>query len=98
MIRTRAVAWLGLVLLLGLVGVWLFGTLILAPAGPVPRTALRESGSTAAELDALLAEFQIIPLNGQPAPSFTLETLDGTRLGLADLAGRPAFLYFWATW
>ncbi|MGH7314028.1 MAG: TlpA family protein disulfide reductase [Candidatus Rokuibacteriota bacterium] len=98
MTRTRAVAVLGLVFLLGLLGVWLLGGPIQAP-GPAPRSAaLPENGSTAATLDGLMGELQIIPLAGRPAPAFALETLDGARLGLADLAGRPAFLYFWATW
>lgn len=35
---------------------------------------------------------------GQPAPDFTLQTLDGTRLSLSDFRGRPVIVYFWATW
>lgn len=38
------------------------------------------------------------PLIGHPAPSFRLETPDGTPLALDDLAGRPIVLNFWASW
>jgi cytochrome oxidase Cu insertion factor (SCO1/SenC/PrrC family) len=33
-----------------------------------------------------------------PAPAFTLETLDGQRLSLADFEGRPVLINFWATY
>jgi hypothetical protein len=46
-------------------------------------------------LDDLLSALQITPLGDQlPAP-FTLESLDGTLVSLADVRGRAAFLYFW---
>ena len=35
---------------------------------------------------------------GDPAPSFSLERLDGGRLSLDDLRGRPVVLNFWASW
>lgn len=37
---------------------------------------------------------------GQPAPAFSLPTLDDpdVRLGTADLVGRPAVINFWASW
>lgn len=35
---------------------------------------------------------------GQPAPSFTLQELEGGTLSLEDLAGKPVLLNFWATW
>jgi cytochrome c biogenesis protein CcmG/thiol:disulfide interchange protein DsbE len=38
------------------------------------------------------------PLIGKPAPDFDLARLDGGRTRLADLAGRPAVINFWATW
>lgn len=38
------------------------------------------------------------PAIGRPAPDFTLQTLDGRSFALADLAGTPAVLNFWATW
>lgn len=37
-------------------------------------------------------------LIGKPAPDFTLETLDGGKLKLADLKGKIVVLDFWTTW
>lgn len=38
------------------------------------------------------------PLLDQPAPNFTLETVDGKTISLADLHGKPVILNFWASW
>ncbi len=35
---------------------------------------------------------------GKPAPAFTATDLDGHRVSLADLKGRPVLINFWATW
>lgn len=38
-------------------------------------------------------------LIGQPAPAFTLKTIDGAEIDLARLVGKkPVYLKFWATW
>lgn len=37
-------------------------------------------------------------LEGQRASDFALESLDGDRIALADLAGGPVVINFWATW
>lgn len=35
---------------------------------------------------------------GQPAPSITLDTLDGRHISLEELRGKTVILTFWATW
>jgi cytochrome c biogenesis protein CcmG, thiol:disulfide interchange protein DsbE len=38
------------------------------------------------------------PVGGTPAPAFALQTLDGHPVSLAQLAGHPVLLNFWASW
>lgn len=38
------------------------------------------------------------PALGQPAPDFTMSTLAGPSIRLADLKGRVVIVNFWATW
>jgi cytochrome c biogenesis protein CcmG, thiol:disulfide interchange protein DsbE len=38
------------------------------------------------------------PLIGQPAPSWTMATLDGATLSSDELAGEPYVVNFWASW
>jgi peroxiredoxin len=39
-----------------------------------------------------------VSMNGQTAPDFTLETLDGKTVHLSDFKGKGVLLNFWATW
>jgi thiol-disulfide isomerase/thioredoxin len=45
------------------------------------------------------AQEQTTPkLQGKQAPAFTLTTLEGKKVSLADYKGKPVFVNFWATW
>ncbi len=60
--------------------------------------AVDKPGATAS-LDAASAQFGSAPdLRGKRAAIFTLKTLDGKVVSLADLKGKPVLLNFWATW
>ncbi|XXF75018.1 TlpA disulfide reductase family protein [Myxococcaceae bacterium GXIMD 01537] len=39
-----------------------------------------------------------LPGGGTPAPDFTLRTLSGEQVRLADLRGKPVVIAFWAPW
>ncbi len=54
--------------------------------------------TAAAPLDDLLFDLQFAPLDGKPAPPFTLARLDGTPVSLAEFKDRVVLLYFWASW
>jgi hypothetical protein len=55
-------------------------------------------GAPGDTIEDLMMDLGIVPLDREPAKPFTLPTLDGKRVALAELGGRPALLYFWATW
>ncbi len=54
--------------------------------------------AAAADFEDLLWDLQIIPLDNQPTPDFTLANLEGKKVSLSQFRGRPVLLYFWATW
>jgi cytochrome oxidase Cu insertion factor (SCO1/SenC/PrrC family) len=61
--------------------------------------ALPMPSARAAGLDDALRALDLAVLRDAPAPEFLLERLeDGKPVGLADVRGRAALLYFWATW
>jgi cytochrome c biogenesis protein CcmG/thiol:disulfide interchange protein DsbE len=49
-------------------------------------------------LDAGGAPQYLSPLQGKPAPPFTLEDLSGNKVSLASFKGRALAINFWATW
>ena len=50
------------------------------------------------DLEERLWNLHVVPLDAEPAPAFTLESLAGERVSLSDWRGRAVLLYFWATW
>lgn len=54
--------------------------------------------SVATDLDALMQEFRVTPGGLKPAPAFSLKTVDGKTVALAEHRGRSVLVYFWATW
>ncbi|MGD0475235.1 MAG: TlpA disulfide reductase family protein [Candidatus Velthaea sp.] len=47
---------------------------------------------------AFPAAASAVPKVGQPAPAFSLPTVEGRTLTLASLKGKPLYLNFYATW
>lgn len=64
----------------------------LLPLSAIPFLALLGFGLTRNP------QFFPTPLIGQPAPVWTLQTLDGDSLSLEDLNDRVVVLNFWASW
>src|SRR6266545_7903464 len=65
---------------------WLAGAGTAFPAAFAPQQPASLAGSGA------------LPLEGQPAPDFTLKTLDGSMVTLSKLQGHPVLINFWASW
>jgi cytochrome oxidase Cu insertion factor (SCO1/SenC/PrrC family) len=78
-----------------LAGVWLALGPSMKALPTTPRSSTHVVGGS---LEDLLMDADLIPIDGEAPKAFALESLDGRRVTLADLAGRPALLYFWATW
>ena len=53
----------------------------------------------AGQLDELMMDLNIAPIDAIPAPGLTVTTLEGGgRVRLADVKDRAVLIYFWATW
>jgi peroxiredoxin len=61
-----------------------------------PAAAPAEAESAAAAQPQL--DLETKPEVGSLAPDFTLQTLDGQTVRLADMRGRPVVISYWATW
>lgn len=85
------------------------GLLLLGIAGAVllfGRSLLGSERVTFEQVPKLGGETAVVQLPtggspiaiGDPAPPFALNDLNGNSIDLADYAGRPVILNFWATW
>jgi cytochrome oxidase Cu insertion factor (SCO1/SenC/PrrC family) len=89
--------WLGVSI--GAIGVVVAGVwLALGIPSQRPAPARPSTQTAAGSIQDLLMDLELMPMDGQAPKPFALQSLDGRRVALADLAGRPALLYFWATW
>jgi peroxiredoxin len=61
---------------------------------PQPQSVQRQPRSSAGVTTSIGGT----PNVGDPAPDFTLKTLDGEKVSLSDFKGRPVLINFWATW
>jgi peroxiredoxin len=71
------------------------------PALPTPTLFLPTlPDGLPAESDAAAAQVTKAPIleDGKLAPNFTLKSLDGKEVSLADFAGKPVLINVWATW
>lgn len=63
--------------------------LVLALAGPA---------AAADDIDRLLRELQLTALPGERPAAFSLPSVSGGQVALADHKGKVVLVYFWATW
>jgi thiol-disulfide isomerase/thioredoxin len=78
---------------------------LMTGAGVVLAGWLASSGSAIPDLRTFAPQQRAVsvgsgalPLEGQPAPDFTLKTLDGSTVTLSKLQGQPVLINFWASW
>jgi peroxiredoxin len=64
----------------------------------VAALVLSVGAATAADLEELLFDMQIVPLDGERPHAFELASLDGRPVTLSEQKGKVVLLYFWATW
>jgi cytochrome oxidase Cu insertion factor (SCO1/SenC/PrrC family) len=90
-----ALGGIGLVL----VGLGIGLSVTRTPDAGAPKTSAPPGASTAgATIEDLLLDLQIVPMDGQEPSPFTLPSVAGPPVALAEFRGRPVLLYFWASW
>ncbi len=65
---------------------------------PTLRTFRRLAAAALCLAPLAAAAADLAPWSGDPKPPLALDTVDGTRLDLADLQDRPVLVHFFATW
>jgi len=55
-------------------------------------------GRSADALEELLFDLYLVPLDGREPSPFTLKTLEGRDVSLANLRGKAVLIYYWTTW
>jgi cytochrome c biogenesis protein CcmG/thiol:disulfide interchange protein DsbE len=86
------------VLVVALVALLMGAGIVLAGRLTGSGRAIPDPAAFAPQQPALLAGSGALPLEGQPAPDFTLKTLDGSTITLSKLQGHPVLINFWASW
>ncbi len=61
-----------------------------------PQATVMPPGDGDTEISGLAARAGTRPRVGDPAPDFTLDLLDGSRLALSDLSGQVVVINFWS--
>jgi cytochrome oxidase Cu insertion factor (SCO1/SenC/PrrC family) len=80
------------------VGLVALALIVLAGAGAGSGAAAAGKATPALEIEDLVLDLALLPLDGQAPRPLRLARLDGKPLALADLKGRPVIVYFWASW
>ncbi len=82
----------------GLVGSIAVVLALVVTAGCVGSRNFSPSVSAAPSGQAGAVGSDVGPRIGNQAPDFTLRSIDGSTVRLADLRGKPVLINFWATW
>jgi cytochrome c biogenesis protein CcmG, thiol:disulfide interchange protein DsbE len=77
---------------------WLFAAVLSLGTLFIMATRVQPQPTTATLAAAADGAMAPAPLSDHPAPDFTLNTLDGTKVALSDLKGRVLLINVWATW
>jgi peroxiredoxin len=90
-------ATVGLTVLSGIL-IWQSRERVLQESGPIPVSTLQSLPAPSTSTLLSLATTNSLAV-GQPAPDFSLKTLDGqSTVTLSELRGKPIILNFWASW
>lgn len=75
--------WISVAIIVVLVGITLFFNL---------------SKSNNSDFDMDVSGIEVKPAKGFVAPKFSISDVDGNKVTLTDLRGKPVFINFWASW